>query len=161
MEGLPEWIHINISDAPASEVDFFMSNWYLHYEVTTIQDTPQKARLRFEVHPSVISASGVGRDEMKADMSFWVLSDYGGSIVNNSVSHLLADFPKPLTGVDGPVTIDDIVEDFQRRFQKLFDRARYYVAESDVDTVIDSPNNGEITITKAEALATVNDKFLD
>lgn len=157
-EGLPNWIHVNISDADASEVEFFLAQWITRFEVTTVQDIPARARLRFEVHPSVISSSGTGRDEIKAEMSAWVLAFYGGSIVNNSVSHILADFPK----ADPRYTsIPEITSDFADIFNTLFDRTRYYVSESDVNTVVSEPHNGEITITKAEALATVNDKFLD
>lgn len=161
MEGMPNWIHVDISDADASEVESFLANWMLFFEVTTVQDIAPRARLRFKVHPSVISASGTGRNEIKAEMSAWAVNDYGASIVNNSISYTLIDFPKPLTGPGGAVTIADITADFADRFNVMFDRARYYVAVSDVDTVIGAPNNGDITITKSEALATVNDKFLD
>lgn len=162
-ETLPDWVRVRITDADASEVEFFLANWYLTYEVTTVQDIVPRARLRFEIDPSVISASGLGRDEIKANMLTWVTTQYvGGSIVNSSVSHILADFEKPLTSTQtGATTIAEITAAFADIFDVMFDVTRYYVSESDVDTIIAPPNDGFIAITQAEALATVNDKFLD
>lgn len=155
-QGLPNWIIVEISDATAFEVEFFLENWYLKYQVTTVQDVPAKARLRFEVHPSLISTSGNGRDEITADMLAWAATNYAGSVVNSSVSHMLIDFPKPL-----PTTIAGIEADFADEFDVLFDIARYYVSDADVDIVVNPPNNGFISLTKTEALATVNDKLTE
>lgn len=157
-EQLPDWIRIIVTDADASEFGFFMTDWITIFEVTPQGGPPGFVRLRFRVHPSVISASNVGRDEMKARMSVWAVNNYGATIVNASVSTIIVDFPEPLVALGVPTTVAGITSDFADHFDVRFQRARFFIPDSVVDMIVALPQ-GSTALTKVQTDALIVDKF--
>lgn len=151
-EGLPGWIILEITDATASQVDHFMVNWFIKFTHTILQENAVRLRIRVEVDPAVISASDVGKNEIKTEMQEWIENEKGGAMRSISLSELVVDIPKP-------VDLNALKLEFADEFDAMLDITRYYFTEADVDTVIAA--GGHITRTKAQVLALVKDKFLD
>lgn len=122
-------------------------------------------RYTIEVDPAYISASDVGKQEMKAEMvnliengEYWE----GSSVFKIKIDYMTVDIPK--NGVyqtANELSDFDYLKLLNSNFRDVFrtrlNVSRYHFSESDVDTVI--AGGGTITLTKLQALNKVLDKL--
>lgn len=165
MEGLPDWIRLTISDADADQVTEYLASWQIEFDFSIVTQNVNGWRFEVEADPAQISASGIGRDIMKAEMQDWVTESYdeqgaGGTVHSFSVSSMQADVPK--TGEGAAADLAKRVElksRFNDKFKVMFSRVRFRFLEADVDAVVSA--GGTVTRTKAQMLAIIKDRYLE
>lgn len=163
-EGLPDFIRVTISDATAAQVANFLDAWPTDYQFSIVNQNASGWRFRVEVDPAYISATGVGRDVLKSEMTAWVTEPYeggrgaGGTVVSFAVDSMTCDIPKTgLGSAEDLVKRAELKARFSDRFATLFQPARYHFAASDVDTVVAS--GGLQTLSRAQAQAVIVDRL--
>lgn len=148
-EGLPDFIHLILTDCEASQVESFLDGWDIKYDFTIVNENELGYRLRAEVDPIYISASDMGKNEIKTEMQDWA-TNLGFSVVNFTSSSMTVDVPKPANTLQLKI-------DFNDAFSSVLDIRRYYFSSSDVDGVVSS--GGEMTLTRTQALNNIVDKL--
>jgi hypothetical protein len=150
-EGLPDFIQLTISDATLEGVEHFLNDWPLRYTHSIVMQNASGYRLLVEVDPDYISASNVGKDQIKNAMQEWV-SQMGGTVNAFSSNSMTFDIPKP-------VNLQELKADFDDKFKDVLDIRRYYFGADAVNAGIAA--GGQITLTKAQALAKLIDKLAE
>ena len=157
-EGLPNFIIMTITDTPASVVEHFLNDWKIKYLHSIVAENELGYRLMVEVDPAYISASDVGKDQIKTEMQDWVES-IDGVVHAFTQSSMTFDVPKPLMLYGDPATLADLRAAFDDVFDDVLDIRRYYFLPVDVDWAVDQ--GGFIEVTQAQALAKLQDKLAE
>ena len=162
-EGLPNFIQMHITDTEPETVEHFLNDWKIKYVHSIVNQNVNGYRLLVEVDPAYISASDVGKSEIKASMQDWVAS-IGGSVKNFSEDSMTFDVPKcpgtDLVAVEGDcLTLADLKLMFDDVFDDVLDIRRYYFLPADVDWAV--AQGGRIEFTQAQALSKLQDKLAD
>ena len=148
-EYLPDFIHMILTDCECEQVYDFLGGWAIKFTHTVLKDNPAGYRILVEVDPAYISASEVGKTEIKDAMQDWAIGQ-GFTIQSFTSSSMTIDIPKP-------ASLLEIKADFADIFNSTLDIRRYYFHSADVDGVVQS--GGEITLTKQQALDFIIDKL--
>jgi hypothetical protein len=151
-EGLPNYVHLTISDVSKEKVEDFLRAWDIEFSHTILNENEQGYRIKVEVDPAWISASDVGKHQMHAKMQDFVIDRYNGQIVSIDSAQMTADIPKP-------VDLQQLKKDFADVFNKVLNARRYYFSETDMDNAVSQ--GGHITLTKQQALDRVIDKLTE
>lgn len=164
----PGYVHFTITGATVEQVLEYIGAWDIDFLHTLVNQNAAGWRYRIEVDPIYISASDVGKTELKAAMQDHVEggSEYweGSVVVSFTTSSMTVDIPKngvyqTAEGLTDVQYLKLLRDDFRDIFMTQLDQRRYYFAQADVDTAL--ANNGELTMTKAEAQAAVIDKLTE
>lgn len=167
----PNFVRLTISDATIEEAYQYISGWKLKFVFTLVNENAQGWRYRVEVDPTVISASEVGKSELKSDMQSLIDNAAADSIWDGcqTVSFFsngwAVDIPKngtyqTATGATNQEYLKALRDDVVDKFTAAVRLSRYYFAEADVELAL-TKFNGEVTITKAQALSKIKDKLED
>jgi len=149
-EGLPNYVHIDITDSTREQDSaFFLEQWEIEYKIEIQVDNPQLTRYLIEVAAVSISASGVGKDQLKSGMQQWAENQYGGTVLAFTPETFTVTVPKPFDH-------DKFVSDFADIWNVIFDIRRYHFSQSDVDDAIAA--GGLISYTFADATTRIIDK---
>jgi hypothetical protein len=148
-EYLPDFIHLILTDCEPADVDHFLWGWDIKYKFTKLNENDLGYRYKVEVDPAYISASNVGKQEIKLEMQGWA-DDMGFSVVNFTSDSMTIDIPKPANLLEIKSMFADVFDD-------TLDIRRYYFSSDDVDGVVN--NGGEHTMTKTQALNFIIDKL--
>jgi len=151
MEGLPGWWRLQITDANASEVDHWASVWETRYVYNVQVDNPAILQVRFEVDPDVISATGNGRNELKAEAQAFVEILWNATVVTITPAQMIVNFTQPAP------TIQEIGDAFTNVFYTEFDTVTRYFSDADVDAAIAA--GGLLVRTMAQANAMILNKL--
>jgi hypothetical protein len=157
------FICVIVSNATRDEVQHYIDDWKIDFQHTLVNQNDQGWRYRIEVDPIYISASNVGRGELKTSMRDHVEnSEYwqGSSVVNFTSDSMTVDIPKNGTyQTDNGLSDDDYLKilkaDFRDIFRVQLNISRYHLLPSEVNAIVSG--GGSVTWTKAEALT----KFID
>lgn len=149
-EGLPNYVHITITDATREQAMVFLDRWEIVYKLTEQVNNPQRIRYRIEVDESSISSSGIGRDQLKDDMQGWAERLYGGTALAFTPEQFTVDIPKPFDTTK-------FAADFADIWNTVFDIRRYKFTQADVSAAVAA--GGSASYTLADALARVIDKL--
>jgi len=146
---LPNFIILTLSDCDASQVENFLDGWDIKFKHTVINENDLGYRIKIEVEPIYISASDVGKTEIKESMRDWT-EDLGFTVQNFTNNSMTLDIAKP-------VNLLQVKIDFADVFDDVLSIRRYYFSHNNVDSVVSS--GGKITLTKAQALNFIIDKL--
>jgi hypothetical protein len=147
---LPRYIIVTISNATKNQVDQYIDNWPLEFEHEILAENDQGYRVRVSVDPALVSASDVGKAQMRDEMRQWLVEAHGAVNVSFTSSSLTADLPKP-------IDLQEVKAQFHDFFSGMFQTHRYHFSDADVDTVINA--GGTVTITRQVALTKIVDKL--
>ena len=148
-EILPNFIQVAVSDATKEQVDHFLSAWHIKYTHKIIAKNANGYRIKVEVDPIYISASGTRRAALKDSMQSWVES-YGGVVQNYTSESMTFDITKGQTLAELKRAFDDIFED-------MLDIKRYYFKSAAVNAVVN--NGGFMEVTRSQVLSYIQDKL--
>jgi len=154
-----------ISDASREEVHHYISDWTIDFRHVYVGENDDGWRYRIEVDPVYISASKVGKQEMKAEMvSLIENGEYweGSSVFKIKVDYMTVDIPKngvyqTASGLSDFDYLKLLKSDFSDVFRQRLNISRCHFSDEDVDTVI--ADGGTITLTKLQALNRVLDRL--
>ena len=152
MEQPPNYIHLTVTEVTPEQVMHYIYKWDIKFQHEILAQTDLGYRIRVSVDPAYISASDVGKNEMKNKMSDWIANEYGGQSITFSYSSITADIPKP-------VDLQKMKGEFADIFNDVIDLKRYYFTDEDIETALSM--GGKITLTKAQALNRIKDKVND
>ena len=159
------FICLIISDATREEVHHYINDWMIDFRHVFVNENADGWRYRIEVDPIYISASDVGKQEIKAEMVNLVeTGEYweGSSVFKIKNDYMTVDIPKngvyqTSSGLSDFDYLSLLKKDFSDVFSQRLNISRYHFSDADVDTVI---ADGEtITLTKLQALNRVLDKL--
>ena len=148
-EGLPQFVRLIISDATKSAVEHFLNQWPIKFKHEIQAENAQGYRINITVDPDHVNISGDNRDQIKETMQDF-LEDIGAVNITRTVQSVTFDLAKP-------ADLPQLKEDFADVFDEIFSQRRYYFTSADVDTAIS--NGGETTLTKAQVLNRVVDRY--
>lgn len=146
----PNYVHVTVTGATHAEVQAYLNTWPIRYRHQIQVDNPIRYRIKVDVDPAVVSASGMGRAQLRAAMGDWIEAEYNGTVVATGSERLIFDVPKP-------VDLFQLALDFADIFDWILSFRRYHFAASDVATWLTA--GGHATLTKAQALAAIVDKL--
>lgn len=167
----PNWVRLEITDATTAQAQQYLEGWSIDFVFTLVNQNASGWRYRVEVDPAVISASGVGKNDLKSEMQSLItyaepdsLWD-GCSTVNFKSDGWTVDIPKngpyqTATGDTDEEYRQELKADVQDKFTAAVALRRYRFADADVDYALGQPN-GYVAITKAQALNKIIDKLED
>ena len=177
----PDWIWAEITDKSKNQVNAYLTSWQIRFVQTLMNQNATRWRYRIEVDPVYISASELGKFEIKQEMSNYLENSaidwsnlwYKSNIVSWNNAGIVIDIPKPTQGntlYDGTDPewilvwesnwtgfLQELKHDFHDKFATTLDIRRYYFNPDSVDTVIAS--GGEWSGTHTEALNHIIDKL--
>ncbi len=159
------FIGLIISDATREEVHHYIHDWQIDFEHTLISENASGWRYKIKVDPVYISASNIGKAELKTGMQNHITSaEYwaGSSVFSFTTSSMTVDIPKNGTyqttkGLSDVDYLKLLKADFRDIFKVRLNASRYHFSDADVDQVI--ADGGSITLTKAQTLNKVIDKL--
>lgn len=159
------FICLVISDATREEVHHYINDWSIDFRHVFINENDLGWIYRIEVDPIYISASDVGKQEMKAEMvSLIENGEYwqGSSVFKIKVDYMTVDIPKngvyqTASGLSDFDYLKLLKSNFRDVFRARLNISRYHFSEADVDTVI--ADGGTITLTKLQAMNKVLDRL--
>ena len=149
-EGLPNYVHIDITDATRDQVVYLTAEWKIKYVLNIQVNNPQRIRYQIEVAAASISASGVGRAQLKTEMQQWAESQYNATVLAFTPETFTIDVPKPFD----PVQFE---KDFADIWKVVFDIRQYHFSQTDVTAAVTA--GGTISFTLAEMLARIVNKL--
>jgi hypothetical protein len=161
------FICLIISDATRDQVHHYINQWTIDFRHVYVSENDNGWRYRIEVDPIYISASNVGKQEMKTEMvdliengEYWE----GCSVFKVKIDYITIDIPKngvyqTASGLSDFDYLKLLKSDFSDVFRARLDVSRYHFSDADVDTVI--ADGGTIELTKLQALNRVLDKLED
>ena len=159
-------VGVEITDTTVEESLRYVHDWQVDFEHTLVGQNAFGWQYTISVDPIYISASDVGRGELKDKMITHIenSSNYweGSAVVSFTSNSMTVNIPKdgPYQTAHGLDNIDYLKllkSDFSDIFKTRLKASRYHVSESDVDTIIAA--GGFMQITKAQALNKVIDKL--
>lgn len=154
-QGLPNWVHMNVTDAPRTDFDFVTDNWLTKYTFEPQSGGPPgTTRYVIKVHPDFVANSGAGAALVEDAIEIWVEETHNGEKVNASPTTFLAQFPSL-----GLPDVDELIDEFNDIFEGRFNRKLWFMNASDVAVIV--ALGGDQFLTKVEALALWNDKRND
>ena len=145
---LPNMIVLTLTDCEASQVEQFLDGWQIKFK-HTVSDGITVWQIKVEVDADYISASDLGKTEIKESMRAWAegLGFEVRNFTNNSMSF---DVPKSTNLLQLKIDFADI-------FNDVLDIRRYYFSHADVDSVVNA--GGYMTLTRTQALTYIVDKL--
>ena len=151
-EGPPNWVILKISDATKSQVESFLGEWLTGIFIFSIvAQNEQGYRVRVEVDPEIISASGLNKSVRKGVRDYLV-GTYQASIHEYGDDYAIVDIPKPADLLE---IRDGLLDLFQERYAMR----RYYFGSADVDLALSQ--GGIIELTRTQALNKINDRLAE
>ena len=146
-----------ITDATREAAHHYVNKWRIKYKFNLKNYNEDGWRYEVIVDPAVISATQVGKDQLKEEMTEYIAEDrrwVGASVHEFTANSMTVDIPrggayqvmKQLSDVD---YLKELQEDFKRNFRNTLAIRRYYVDPADVDTIAGLGNYIEITTTQA------------
>jgi hypothetical protein len=153
-EGPPKYIILHITDASKAQVKHFFQTWRTKFIYTILQENVAGYRIRVEMDPSVVSASGMNKN-IRSDIKTYLVDEWDAVIVSYEDYEAVVDIPK----VDGVLDLSKVKAGIVDRFQDRVAKRIYYFTESDVDWVI--AQGGYVEMTRQEVLARVRSKLED
>jgi len=158
---------VEITDASWEEAHHFVNRWKIKYIFTLENENASFWWITVSVDPAVISASEVGKDELRQDMVDYIGSDnkwQGSSVVNFTASSMTVKIPrggiyqteKGLTNIEYLLLLK---KEFSRHFRGVLNIRRYYFTPEQVDFVAAQGNFLQITTT--QALNQVQDRLAE
>ena len=154
-----------ITDANREEVQQYTEEWNMYFRHVYVSENDLGWRYRIEVDPVYISASGLGKDEVKDAMVYLIENDEyweGSSVFKIRTDYMTVDIPKngPYQTASGLSDLDYLKllkSNFSDVFRTTLNISRYHFSEADVDLAI--ANGGRVEITKLQALNRALDKL--
>ena len=146
MEGLPDFIQLEITDATAAQVENYVESVRNIISYELVNSNAQGRRYRLYVHPNLTSLFG-GDAGIKKAIRDYLVNDYGAVLVSNTATEGVFDIPN----TDWQALRDDILDLFETQIAPR----RWYLNHADVDLAVSG--TGKITMTSAEAIT----KFID
>jgi len=146
-------------------VHHYINDWHIDFRHVFVAENELGWRYRIEVDPIYISASDVGKQEVKSEMVSLVESgEYweGSRVFKIKSDYMTVDIPKngvyqTASGLSDLDYLKLLKKDFSDVFRQRLNVSRYHFSEADVDTVIAA--GGTIEQTKLQALNKVLDKL--
>ncbi len=148
-ESLPRYVQLTISDATEAQTHHYLDQWTTKFDHEILNEDGSGYRVRVSVDPSVISASNVGKSQIKSRMLSWIEGNYNGQSVTFTADSMTVDIPKP-------VDLQEVKRAFADIFDVRFQKRKYHFSDADVDTVVGQ--GGTIVLTTAQALNYIKDK---
>ena len=148
-EALPNFIRLHIDDATDAQIRQYLEGWHIKFEHEILVENANGYRIAIRVDPIYISASDVGRTELKSRMQDF-LTSISGVIRSISISEMIFDIAKPVNLVELKLMFAD-------HFDTVLDIRRYYFNPADVDTAVGL--GGDLTLSRAQVLSRINDKL--
>lgn len=177
----PDWCWAEITDRSKNQVNAYLTGWNIQFVQTLMNQNATRWRFRIEVDPVYISASELGKYEIKQEMTdyinghvtHWASLWYKCSIVSFNNAGIVIDIPKPYQGntmYDGTDPewilmwetnhtgfLKELRDDFHDKFATVLDIRRYYFNPDSVDIIIGQ--GGEWVGTHTQALNHIIDKL--
>lgn len=151
-EGLPNFVRIRITDATKAQVNHYVAEqWKRLFTYSIVNQNVLGYRIRIEVDPSVISASGLNKEVAKEIRDF-IYEEFGGILVEHGDDYAVFDVPKPIDLREAKETLNDFCE-------KVIDVRRWYFDDADVDQVVNA--GGYMELTKKQVLNRIKDRLAE
>ena len=158
-------VGVEITDATINQSLHYVYGWYIDFSHTLVNQNENGWRFEIEVDPAYISASDVGKDELKAGMQDHVESNEyweGSSVVSFTSNSMVVDIPKDgIYQTANELSNLDYLKLLKSNFSDVFKirlfPSRYHASAAQVDQIIAA--GGFIQITKEQALNKIIDKL--
>lgn len=162
------YICIEITDMTKSQVKHLTRKWRLEFNQEIVAQNENGWRIEVTVSPGVISASGLGRNEIKQRMRDWFLrnSRVAGASIHDWTDHsLTVDLPK-----NGPWQqrkklsnreyLQALKQKFDRIFGIKFRRREFYILPQHVDYIVEN-HDGHWAGSWVEATQYIRSRLAD
>jgi len=159
-------IGLTISDATREQVHHYIHDWKVDFLHTLNSQNAFGWQYIIEVDPIYISASDIGKAELKDKMQdhvnggsqYWEGCQAVGFTSNSMTVNIPKDGPyQTAHGLDNIDFLKLLKSDFSDIFRTRLNVRRYHFSEADVDQVI--ADGGAITLTRAQALNRIIDRL--
>lgn len=141
--------------------------WEVDFVHVLVDQDQDSWTYRLEVDPALISASDVGKAEMKTAMRDHIESgsEYweGSQVLSFGPNSITVQIPK-----NGPYQVANgmsdnnyrklLRSDFSDIFKTVINIRRYHFSESDVDDLVNN-HGGQRTVTAAQAMSVIIDRL--
>jgi len=160
------FIGVVVPDATREEARHFIHSWKVDFKHTLNSENAFGWQYTIEVDPVYISASEIGKSELKDRMQDHVnnTSKYweGSQVVSFSPNSMTVNIPKngPYQTAKELSNLDYLKllkSDFSDIFKTVINVRRYHFSEADVDQVVALGN--VVTLTKAQVLNKILDRL--
>ena len=152
-EGLPGYIHLTITDSTREKDGERARAWLTFYETTITSENLQRIRLRTNVHPQAISASGEGSIDVFDDIFDWAERQYNAIEISTSITQMLYDLPKPITSVQhGEVDFAFFLLDMGTIWNHVHDPRHDFLAETWVNQLVAQGGMGSVNDVQADSI---------
>lgn len=165
----PDFVRLEVSDANNAEVEQFLFNWSVDFSHTLVTQNASGWRFRLEVGPQYLDASNRSKAVIKGAMLRHIndanaTSPWKGCLVDSfTQTEIVVDIPKggvyqTAQSLTESQYLLALKSDFSDIFRESFRVRRYYFMIADVDFAL-TQLNGQVTLTKVQALAKIVDKL--
>lgn len=143
-EGFPNYMHLTITDVGLDVAKKFSEKWIIDYKLDVQVNNPQRIRYKVEVAAASISASGIGRDQLKTGMQQWAESSYDATAIAFTPETFTVDVRKPFDTVQFAKDFDDIWRD-------VFEERKYILGAASIALGQVAGQVPDMTMAEADA----------
>ena len=152
-EGLPGYIQLTITDSTREKDAERAREWLTFYETTITSENVQRVRLRTNVHPQAISASGEGSIDVFDQIFDWAEEEYNAIEISTSITQMLYDLPKPITSAQrGVETFDEYLVALADIWNHQHDPRHDFLAETFVNQAVAQGGTASVNDAQADSM---------